>query len=127
MKAHQTYPKDKPIVFKNYAEFQKAVAREIENQEPELFIKHANDLIPQAFAVFLWTMALNYGWGEKRLKKLVEDLHETDYLMEHPSRLHHRFDPIDCEREIKEKYGIDIRAEFKVRVENQQGKLISGR
>ena len=127
MKAHQTYPKDKPIVFNSYAEFQKAVAREIENQEPELFIKHANDLIPQAFAVFLWTMALNYGWRGKRLKRLVENLHETDYLMENPSRLHHRFDPIDCEREIKEKYGIDIRAEFKVRVENQQGKLISGR
>ena len=124
MKARKRLPTNSPIVFNSYEEFQKAVAKEMDNQEPELFVKHANDLIPQAFAVFLWTMQLNYGWGEKRLKKLVEDLHETDYLMEHPSRLHHKFDPLDCERELKEKYGIDLRKEFPVRVEDKKGKVI---
>lgn len=120
MKAHKTYPKDKPIVFKNYAEFQKAVADEIAKQEPEIFKRHAEQLIPQAYAMFFWTLDLNYGWKKKRLLKLVEDLKETDYLMEHPSRLHHRFSPIDCEREIKEKYGIDVVKEFPVRVEVQK-------
>lgn len=120
MKALTRLPRDKPIVFNNYEDFRKAVTAEIAKEEPDIFRRHAQELIPQAFAMFLWTMDVNYGWKEKRLKQLIENLHETDYLMEHPSRLHHRFDPLDCEREIKEKYGIDLRKEFPVRVEIQK-------
>jgi hypothetical protein len=103
-----------------YSAIKKEVAAELERQEPELFAKHAEMLIPQAIATFLWTMALCYGWKEKRLKQLVENLKETDYLMDNPSRLHHRFSPLDCEKEIKEKYGIDVREEFPVRIEIQK-------
>lgn len=107
-----------------YGQIRREVAKETERRCAEIYAHAAAELIPQAMAVFLWTMQLNYGWGEKRLKKLVDDLHETDYLMEHPSRLHHKFDPLDCERELKEKYGIDLREEFPVRVEDKKGKVI---
>jgi hypothetical protein len=103
-----------------YSAIKKEEAAELERQEPELFAKHAEMLIPQAIATFLWTMALCYGWKEKWLKQLVENLKETDYLMDNPSRLHHRFSPLDCEKEIKEKYGIDVREEFPVRIEIQK-------
>ena len=117
MKAQTRIPRDKPIVFASYADFQKAVTVEIVKEEPEIFKRHAEQIIPQAFAMFFWTMALNYGWKKKRLRKLLDDLHETDRLMRNPSRLHHRFDPLDCEREIKEKYGIDLRKEIPIQVE----------
>jgi hypothetical protein len=39
-----------------YSAIKKEVAAELERQEPELFAKHAEMLIPQAMAVFLWTM-----------------------------------------------------------------------
>ena len=74
-------------------------------------------LIPQAMAMFLWTMAINYGWGKSRLRKLAEALHETDYLMDNPSRLHHRFDATDLIEVVKEKYEIDVVKEFPVRIE----------
>lgn len=102
-----------------YAQIRREVAKEVDKQRGEIFVEAAQDLIPQAMAVFLWTMAVNYGWKKKRLLKLVENLHETDYLMENPSKLHHRFDPLDLEREVKEKYGIDVRTEFPVRVERR--------
>lgn len=120
MKAHKTYPKDKPIVFKNYAEFQKAVADEIAKQEPEIFKKHAEMLIPQVYAMVLYTLATCEGYGEKRLKRFCEHIHDIDELMENPSRLHHRFDPTDLIDVVKEKYGIDVVKEFPVRVEVQK-------
>ena len=107
-----------------YGAIKREVAAEMERRRAELFVQAAGDLIPQAMAVFLWTMAINYGWGEKRLRRLADDLHETGHLMNNPSRLHHRFTPLDCEREIKEKYGIDIRAEFPVTVEDERGKRL---
>lgn len=106
-----------------YAQIKKEVAAEVQRQHKQLFVQAAEDLIPQAMAVFLWTMAVNYGWKKKRLQKLVEALHETDYLMDNPSLLHHRFSPIDLEKEIKEKYDIDLRAEFSIRV-GEKGKQI---
>ena len=103
-----------------YRQIKREVAAEMERQHKQLFVQAAEELIPQAMAVVLWTMAVNYGWKKKRLRKLVEALKETDYLMENPSRLHHRFSPLDCEREVKEKYGIDFRKEFPIRVEIQK-------
>lgn len=98
-------------------EARREVNREIDDAMPQLFQKHAEMLIPQVTATFLWTMATRYGWGEKRLRQLAEAIHDTEYLMENPSRLHHRFDPFDCEKEIKEKYGIDLRKELPPQVE----------
>lgn len=120
MRARKCLPKNGPIIFNSYEDFRKAVAEEIAKQEADIYKRHAEQLIPQVYAMFFWTIELNYGWKKKRLLKLVENLKETDYLMDHPSRLHHRFDPIDCEREMKEKYGIDFRKEFPIRVEIQK-------
>lgn len=120
MRARKCLPKNGPIIFDSYEDFQKAVAEEIAKREFDIYKRHAEDLIPQVYAMVFKTIEMNYGWKKKRLWKLVETLKETDYLMEHPSRLHHRFSPIDCEREMKEKYGIDFRKEFPVRVEIQK-------
>lgn len=100
-----------------YAEIRTAVAEEMDRQYEELYRRAAADLNAQNLGVVFWTLAKSFGWGEKRLKALVEALHDTDDLMEHPSRLHHRFSPLDCEKELKEKYGIDLREEFPARVE----------
>ncbi len=120
MKAHQTDPKDKPIVFKNYAELQKAVADEIAKQEPEIFKRHAEQLIPQAYATVFKVLDMDHGWKAKRLWQLIYELKNLNNLMEHPSPLLPSFSPIDCEREMKEKYGIDFRKEFPIRVEIQK-------
>lgn len=103
---------------------EREVAKELERQRAVVYRQAAEDLMPQALAFFLWTMQLNYGWGEKRLRKLVDDLHETDHLMNSPSPMHHRFNSLDCEEMLKDKYGIDIRAEFPIVVEDKKGQVI---
>lgn len=100
------------------------VAKELERQRAVVYRQAAEDLMPQALAFFLWTLQLNYGWGEKRLRKLVDDLHETDHLMNCPSPMHHRFNTLDCEKMLKDKYGIDVRAEFPIVVEDKKGQVI---
>lgn len=120
MRARKCLPKNGPIIFNSYEDFQKAVADEIAKQEPEIFKRHAEQLIPQVCAAIFKTLEISYGWKKKRLWKFIEYLKDFFDLMDHPSRLHHRFDPIDCEREMKEKYGIDFRKEFPIRVEIQK-------
>jgi len=45
-------------------------------------------------------------------------------LMNCPSPMHHRFNSLDCEKMLKDKYGIDIRAEFPIVVEDKKGQVI---
>ena len=117
MKAHTP-----PTSFKG---IRHEVRKEMGVYREEIYCEAAEDLIPQVMAVFLWTISVNYGWKKDRLRQLAEALHETEYLMDNPSRLHHRFSPLDCEKEIKERYGIDIRAEFPVRVSDMKGKVLN--
>lgn len=94
-----------------------AVTEEMSKQRDELFIEDAETIMPQAVAAFLWVMAKGYGFGGKRLKRLCDELHEYYDVMVNPSRLHHRFGPLDTVAWIKDKYGIDLEAEFKADVE----------
>lgn len=79
--------------------------------------KAADDTFIQNLAVVFWTMETRFGWKGKRLRDLADALHDTDDMMCNPSKIHHRFSPLECEKHLKEKYGIDLRSEFKVKVE----------
>ena len=103
-----------PVTFK---QIQSAVTDEFERQHDEMFAQMAPKIMAQTLATVLWTMHTRYGWGKRRLRGLVEALHDTDELMDNPSPLHHRFDPLDCERQIQEQFGIDLRREFEAKVE----------
>lgn len=91
--------------------------RLLEDEHERIFKQCADDLLVQNLATVFWTLAVNNGWGAGRLRKLADDLHETQNLMNNPSPLHHKFSPLECEQIIKDKYKIDIRAEFKAQVE----------
>ena len=112
MKAHK--PPD------TFSQIKREVAAEMNRQEPELFKKHAEMLIPQLYAMVLYTLATCEGYGEKRLKRFCEHIHDIDELMDNPSYLHHKFDPTDLIDVVKEKYGIDVVKEFPVRIEVQK-------
>lgn len=98
-------------------EARREVEREAEEHYAEIFCKCAADLTAQITATIIWTLMKNEGWGEVRIRRLIEHIHDTEYLMDNPSRLHHRFSPLECETEIKERFGIDLREEFPVKVE----------
>lgn len=98
-------------------EARREAARETEEQYEQIFRKCAADLTAQITATIIWTLMKNEGWGETRVKRLIEQIHDTEDLMDNPSRLHHKFSPLDCEQEIKEKFGVDLRQEFPAKVE----------
>lgn len=91
--------------------------RLMDDEHERIFRECADDILQQAFAAVFWTLAVNDDWGAEQLRKLADDLHETQYLMNNPSPLHHKFSPLECMEIIKDKYNIDVRAEFKAQVE----------
>lgn len=109
MKAHK--PPD------TFSQIKREVAAEMNRQEPELFKKHAEMLVPQIMATVIKALTMCEGYDKIRLERFVEEVQDLVDLMENPSPLHHRFDPTDLIEEIKEKYGIDVVKEFPPRVE----------
>lgn len=98
---------------------QEAAQRLLDDEHERIFREVADDLLVQNLATVFWTLAVNDGWGAGQLRKLADDLHETKNLMNNPSPLHHKFSPLECEQIIKDKYNIDLRAEFKAQVETK--------
>lgn len=91
----------------------------LDDDHEKTFRECADDITAQCLATVFWTLAINNGWGAGRLRKLADALHDTQDLMNNPSPLHHKFSPLECEQIIKDKYKIDIRAEFKAQVETK--------
>ena len=96
---------------------QRAAEKLLDDEHERIFRAVADDLLVQNLATVFWTLAVNDGWGKKRLRKFADDLHETKRLMNNPSALHHRFSPLECEKIINDKFGIDLRSEFRAQVE----------
>lgn len=90
--------------------------QEYENLREEIFRECAHDVMTQALCVVYYTL-IQKGWREKRLKDFTAEIKATNDLMCNPSKLHHRFNPIDIEEMLKSKYGIDLREEFKPTIE----------
>ena len=88
--------------------------RLLEDMRNDIFKECAEDITAQCLSTVLWTLATAYDFDGDRLNKLVESLKDTKELMDNPSHLHHRFSGIECEKIIKEKYGIDVRKELSV-------------
>ena len=97
------------------------IAREeYENMREEIFRQCADEIMAQAIATVLWTLQTRYGWKRKRLWDFANALLDTRDLMCKPSKLHHKFSPLDCIKELKDKYGMDIKKLFKAKVEVQK-------
>lgn len=118
MKAHKHVKAHTPPT--TFPQIKREVAAEVDRIEPELFKKHAEMLVPQIMATVMKVLAMCEGYGKIRLERFVEEVNDLVDLMDNPSPLHHKFDPTDLIKEIKEKYGIDVVKEFPVRIEVQK-------
>lgn len=106
----------KARVLTSEKDVKKAARQEYEEIREEIFRECAHDIMTQALCVVYYTL-IQKGWREKRLKDFTTEIKATNDLMCNPSRLHHRFSPLDIEKMIKEKYGIDLRKEFEPNIE----------
>ena len=85
----------------------------------KIYRECADDIMQQCLITVFWTLTTNCGWGAGRLRKFADALHDVQDLMNNPSPLHHKFSALELEQIIKEKYNIDVRAEFKAQVETK--------
>ena len=109
--------KDDQKVLMSRQDIQRICNAEYENKREEMFKEVASDIMTQALCVVYYTLITSKGWREKRLKDFTAEIKATNDLMCNPSKLHHRFNPIDIEEMLKSKYGIDLREEFKPTIE----------
>ncbi len=109
-------PEDIPIVM-TQAELKQSVQAEFEKEHLNLYREATADITAQILANVLVALEQSYGWKEKRLKDFVSALHATEDSMVTPSPLHKTYTTLDNEKHLKDKFGIDLRAEFPPNVE----------
>lgn len=107
----------KARVLTSEKDVKKAARQEYEEVREEIFKECADDIMAQALCTVFYTLMTAYGWRKQRLRNFADALHATNDLMCNPSRLHHRFSPLDIEQMLKDKYRLDIRKEFQANVE----------
>lgn len=95
-------------------EIQEHVKAEITARYDELYKSISEDVCAQTLAYVFQTLESNYGWREQRLKGFAANLQEMVTLaMSPPSPLLQNFDSDSIEAHLKEKYGLDLRNDFK--------------
>ena len=120
MKARIKNPTDR--VYVTETQIHHAVEAEIETIKKQIYKEAVQDITVQTLATVLVTLEQYYGWKEGRLKKFVEAIHGVEDTMVNPSPLHHRYTHLDNEQHIKEKYGIDLNAEFPTKCVDKSGR-----
>lgn len=109
--------KQKVRVVTSEKDVRRASRSECEEYREEIFKECADDIMAQALCTVFYTLLTAYGWRKQRLRNFADALHATNDLMCNPSRLHHRFSPLDIEQTLKDKYSLDLRREFKANIE----------
>ena len=88
----------------------------------QVFYACAGDILAQTLAQIMWTLAVEYGWGKRRMRKFADAVKRTVYDTEHKNPITGRkVDPVDMIAFIRDEYGIDIVAEFPAHVETRGG------
>lgn len=99
-------------------------ARQILNKQAQedyyekVFRDCAQDVMTQSLGCVFWTLAIQFGFGKRRLRKLADALHDTDLMMCKKNPLTGKcISPIELAKQVKEDYGIDLAKEFPVKID----------
>lgn len=106
MKAN--YKKKAPITVTQET-YEEAVKAEVRR----LYDQIGFDIAAQLFSVVLFSLETNYGWKRDRLKNFVDNLHSTADLACGTDIFGKSIDTEQLISHIKDRYGIDLRAEVK--------------
>lgn len=105
-------------------EIKEHVKAEISDKYDEIYKTISEDVCAQTLAYVFQTLELNYGWREQRLKGFATSLQETVKMaLNPPSPLLQNFDSDSIEAHLKEKYGLDLRNDFKLQFKDVDTQL----
>ena len=101
--------KNKAPITTNKETIEKAMKAELDR----LYDKVGFDVAAQLLSVVLFNLEINYGWKRERLKAFVNNLHSTAELVCGTDIFGKSIDTEQLIFHIKDRYGIDLRAEVK--------------
>ena len=93
----------------NKETIEKAMKAELDR----LYDKVGFDVAAQLLSVVLYSLEINYGWKRERLNAFVNNLHSTAELACGTDKFGKSIDTEQLIFHIKDRYGIDLRAEVK--------------
>ena len=101
--------KNKVPITTNKETIEKAMKAELDR----LYDKVGFDVAAQLLSVVLYSLEINYGWKRERLNAFVNNLHSTAELACGTDIFGKSIDTEQLIFHIKDRYGIDLRAEVK--------------
>ena len=89
------------------------VQEEYQKYKDEVYRQVLEDVIPQVLGVVLLTLNSHFGFGEKRLRRVIAGMKAYFKLMDGVEILNRKLTPLDCLEYLKDKYGIDLDEEVR--------------
>lgn len=88
------------------------VQEEYQKYKDEVYRQVMEDVIPQVLAIVLLTLSQDFGFGEKRLRKVISGMKSYFKLM-NTEIFNRKITTLDCLKHLKDKYGIDLDKEVR--------------
>ena len=88
------------------------VQEEYQKYKDEVYRQVMEDVIPQILAIVFLTLSNDFGFGKKRLLKIISGMKAYCKLM-NTEIFNRKFTTLDLIKQLKDKYGIDLDEEVK--------------
>lgn len=93
-------------------EIRKRVEEEYQKKKDQIYESVIQDVLPQFMSVCMVELNKEFGFGEKRLRSVLNGVKSLFKLMDGVGILNHQYSTLDCLAYLKEKYGIDLDKEL---------------
>jgi hypothetical protein len=97
-------------------EAHKIAKQEVTAMYDQVFAECAEDVMQQTLANVLLCLERDYDWRKQRLENFVKNLQGWCDIMQHDTDITKAWSTNDNIEYFKDKYGIDLREEFKAEV-----------
>lgn len=94
------------------SEIRQRVEEEYQKKKDQIYESVIQDVLPQFMSVCMIELNKEFGFGEKRLRSVLDGVKAHFKLMDGVGILNHQYSTLVCLTYLKEKYGIDLDKEL---------------
>lgn len=94
------------------SEIRQRVEEEYQKKKDQIYESVIQDVLPQFMSVCMVELNKEFGFGEKRLRSVLDGVKDHFKLMDGVGILNHQYSTLDCLTYLQEKYGIDLDKEL---------------
>ena len=94
------------------SEIRQRVEEEYQKKKDQIYESVIQDVLHQFMSVCMVELNKEFGFGEKRLRPVLDGVKDHFKLMDGVGILNHQYSTLDCLTYLQEKYGIDLDKEL---------------